>query len=63
MVTRLERIISAKNTLPTEQRSIFEDLFVKLKSDEEACKERGWTMIHFSSKRDELMRSLRAVSA
>jgi hypothetical protein len=63
VVTRLERIISAKSALPDEQRLIFDDLFVKLKTDEASCKERGWTMEKFIAKRDELMRNLRSVAA
>ena len=62
-VTRLERILSAKSALPDDQRLIFDDLFVKLKTDEDSCKERGWTMDMFIAKRDELMRNLRSVAA
>lgn len=63
MITRLEKIISAKNVLPDEQRSLFNDLFVKLKSDDQTRIERGWSIEEFSLKRDEMVRNLRSVAA
>ena len=62
-ITRIERIIAAKNILPADQRRIYDDLFVKLKSEDQVCRESGMTMMQLVNLRDELVRSLRAVSA
>jgi hypothetical protein len=61
-ITRLERVLNAKRSLPEDQRSMFDDLFVALKSEDQVCRERGLTMTEFQLKSAEMLRNLRAVA-
>ena len=61
-ITRLERVLNAKRALPEDQRSMFDDLFVDLKSEDQVCRERGLTMTEFQLKNAEMLRNLRAVA-
>lgn len=60
--TRLERILQAKRLLPDDQRVIFDDLFVRLKSEEEVCKLRGLTQTQLQAVSVKMLRSLRAAA-
>lgn len=61
--TRVDRFLSAAEALPAEAASLFKDLFIHQKSDEQVCRERSLTRAQLEDMRNGVMRSLRAASA
>ena len=61
-ITRLERVINASAALPSEQNTLYSDLFLHMKSEDQVCKERGISMAEFEEQRANLVRNLVAAS-
>lgn len=61
--THIERMLGAKERLPEMGRRLFDALFQRGLSDDEACRELGIEPHEFAARRAEVLRSLKAAAA
>lgn len=62
-LTRLDRMLSASKALPQDMASLFDDMFVRCKSEEQICDERKISQQELKEMLDNVMRNLRAASS
>lgn len=62
-VSRMQVMLQAKNCLPADMRSLFQDLYVLNKSEAQIQQERGLTQEQILAQTESMMRALKTAVA